>query len=82
MSRYIALGLLINLTPFRFLFDNPIPFISLPFDKGGGGNDFKREASLLLDFPQSKIAGRLRGALAPLSNLLPFPLPRGRGYRG
>jgi len=51
----------INLTPFRFLVGNPIPFIPFPLTRGRG-NDFLREASPLFDSPlpftPSKEGGR------------------------
>jgi len=62
------------------VFTKVLPFVHL--GQGRGGRFLVREAEPLFDSSQSKIAGRLRGALAPLSNLLPFPLARGRGYRG
>jgi len=39
-----------NLTPFRFLFGNPIPFIPFPLIRGRG-NSYIREASPLFDSP-------------------------------
>jgi len=60
--------LFINLTPFRFLFGNPIPFIPFPLIRGRG-NSYIREASPLFDSPSKEGKGLL------VKGFRPFKLP-------
>jgi hypothetical protein len=76
--------LLINLTPFRFLFGNPIPFIPFPLIRGRGTIVFRRGIS---PFRLSLLIGEgeetLERGEAPLLPTIPLPLIRegGQGDR-
>jgi len=59
-----------NLTPFRFLLGNPIPFIPFPLSRGRGIS-YIREASSPFDPPFKERGKRFQGRVKPLSYLHP-----------
>jgi len=70
--------LFINLTPFRYLFRTPSPFVPLPLIKGKGAG-YVREASPLFNSPLISLSlkgegeGILERGFAPLTSTpLPF----------
>jgi len=71
-----------NLTPFKLLFSNPIPFIPFPLTRGRGISDI-REASPLFDSPLKEKEEILERGFTPLLPALPLPLIRegGQGDR-
>ena len=72
-----------NLTPFRFLLGNPIPFFPFPLSRGRGIS-YIREASPPFDPPFKGGEEISERGFAPLLSTPPFPLTnnKGRGLGG
>ncbi len=76
----MVVRLFINLTPFKPLFSNPIPFIPFPLTRGRGIS-YIRGASPLFDSPLKEKEEILERGFASLT-CTPPSLNKGRGSGG